>query len=243
MNRISGTVLYSFSESHCLVQTKTHVFRIRREKLTEAEIKLLKNVGSNIVISVPRQSIDMAWRFAEPSSRTMASAVQVAPALADEVKSNGNLLQLRGKPMASFDEAHYLVQSNRYVYRIRQADLDEATRAKLASVGSHVQFRVPAKSVDFAWALDGETRTFPRAPSLQEAPDEFRRSGDSVFIRGRLLPSLHEPHYLIQTDQRIYMIQQNTISKAEQEMLSKVGSQVSVSVPAEKIEMSWPIGR
>ncbi len=144
--QISGTVIYSFSEEHFLIQTPTHVFQIRREGLTEKDTRLLESVGSSVVVNVPRESIDRAWRFA--SDRKLAS-------LEEEVRDLGDTLLIRGRLLPSMSQTHYMIQAGHRIYMVQQSAISENMHKMDSMIGSQVSFAVPAEKVDMSWASQG----------------------------------------------------------------------------------------
>ncbi|HEX4922548.1 MAG TPA: hypothetical protein VFV50_00610 [Bdellovibrionales bacterium] len=236
---VEGTVLYSFSEPHALLQTKDFVARIILKDLSPEQIRALTSVGARARLQVPRSSIDLVWPV-DPNRNEML--VIEGPKRASALLpagGSGNRLQIDGKVLTAFGSSERLIEAGAYIYRIDSKKLPSEAAAALENGRESVSITVPAGAVIFAWRSRPEAVS-PRVPASTGTDDKIAFSNGHITIAGRALASFSEPHLLVQSKGKVYLLRKKEIAPAELAKASRPGDHVTVSVPTRAIEYYWP---
>lgn len=234
---ITGTIVPSFSDSHALVQTERHVYRLRLGRLAPSEVKRLESVGSEITLALPRDAVDMAWRYRSEREGPVAAAIDVDRAVREEALARGDRLEIKGRVMASFQDDRVLIRVGERIYRVKTSAIGAGVGT--SGVGQRISIDVPTKAIDFVWVVD------PPAPGHQARSIASVRDGDTlvtsegrVNLRGTVMPSFVERQVIVRSGNRYFLIERSALSR---DAGGAPGERVSIDVPNEKIVMSWSV--
>ncbi len=245
---LKGTVIYSFTEPHTLIQTDAYVARVILQRLNANQRKALKGVGSQLKITVPKEAVDLVWPVNPNQNETLVVEGPTRPTVLKEVKGQKNQVYLEGKVLTSFGKSERLIQVGSYIYRIDSSFLSEDMQKQLVSDHEYTSITIPIKAVLFAWKTHEELQSNDRAPAGFKPPfkkeraqlkEEVEISDGKIKITGRSIASFSEPHILVQADGKIYQVRKEYLSADEVSSTGRVGSDVTLKVPLRAIEYSW----
>lgn len=142
---------------------------------------------------------------------------------------------LDGELLLTTDDHHFVVQTDKYFFRINRAKLDADLQRRLeqaAFAHAKARFSTPGDSIEFRWP----TVLPPGKSSLKElereVPDKVQVLGDKIAVKGKLALSFNDEHFLVQSDGKLYRLDRKSLSADLNQSLAKtpIGDKVNLTV-------------
>lgn len=165
--------------------------------------------------------------------------------LADE---KPGYLKLQGKSLFSFTPDHFILQSDKYFYKISKNGLSVDLVAKLeksALNNENITVQIPNKKIDYIWPAvfsgSGAKSTAVYATTAAELAAEVTENNGRVQLKGNLILSFSEPYYLIQVNNSIYQLKKSALSNTQIKELQKInlGGRINLSVSQSAVSYTW----
>lgn len=146
---LEGKLMVSFSDEDCLIQVKDTVYQFKKSVLTQNQNEQLRlaNIGSNVKLSIPKESVNYSWSFAAPVTRNIASIDEP-----DETIRNKSYMELTGTVLYSANQNTIAVQSKDSIYHVKRRNVITPKPELLDIHGSKVKLIIPTKDIEFTWA-------------------------------------------------------------------------------------------
>ena len=142
------SLVYSFTDSHYLIQVDDTVFQIKRLGLAPNEtIDLAKIIlFGHVNLTAPKVNAQLEKR----SSRSIASAEFL-----DSVSIDNNYLSIAGTMLYSGgNQPIVIMKSNAYIYQVKRDRLATATPELLNLPQSKMQLVIPIIDVEYIWTTN-----------------------------------------------------------------------------------------
>lgn len=149
---------------------------------------------------------------------------------------------IAGEVLLSFEDPHYLVQTDKYIIRLRDSALGESERQQLKRLNSFIVLEVPQAAVDLIWRVTPEPaidnsgiQNYSIAPRNEFVGDpQVKAAAGRVALKGKLLASADNKHLIIQSGSYLFRI------KADEAGNLQPGKEwVDVKMPASAVEFTW----
>ena len=168
--------------------------------------------------------------------------------LKNEVKAHNNeMIHLRGKPLFSFTQDHFIVETDKAYYKIAKKGLPSSLLSKLEkSVISNkeIEFEIAQNKIDYSWPVSEPIETIaqlvPQNETLSLQSDSNNKDGQ-MTLSGNLVNSFIDDEFLVQTQDTIYELKKSDLSKDQINELAQIkpGGRVHLSIPQTAVHHSW----
>ncbi len=238
-SEIRGKVLFSFEGPHYLIQSGEYILRLKKKSLNHNLQGQLEKVGSNVDISIPFESIDMAWKsWSDEDGIKRYVAVQSKDLRSvPKLKQAGSNLVIVGEVLNPLEKSYAFVQAGNTFLRLKRSNADVQKALDKASAGP-ISLKVPVAAIDFVWTTEVESKSVAKSSADVSSVSVVE---DQLMIKGQMLHSFQEPYVLVQAKDHIFQIKKSALSPLQLSKMEKSPSLVSVIVPPEGISLSWKV--
>lgn len=182
----------------------------------------------------------------------MIAALSVGLSGRSYAEERSELVQLAGKSLFSFTQDHFIIETDRYFYKITKKGLSTAMLSKLENAtinNESIALKISSRHIEYVWPTvalgtsccwNGKSKTDYNA-TAEEIVAKVAESNGRIRLNGNLVLSLSEPYYLIQVKDAVYQLKKSALTNEQTKELNKVslGSQISISVHQSAVNYSW----
>ena len=162
--------------------------------------------------------------------------------------TKSNVLPLQGRSLATLTEDYFVVQTDKFFYKIARNGLAPDLSLKLEKGvinNQHLAFNIPQEKIEYVWPV-----VFWESTKQPENINELNKNeldtnklenAGKVQLTGVLALSFSAEYYLIQSGYTVYQLKKSSLSQEQLSALKQVGigEQISIAIPKSSINYSW----
>lgn len=153
-------------------------------------------------------------------------------------------IQLYGKPLFSFTQDHFIIETDKAYYKIAKKDLPANLLTKLEKSlinNKQIEFEIAQNKIEYSWPV-ANTMTTAAQDVVSNEPSVVKdaKTGQ-LTLNGSFVSSFADGEYLIQANDAIYQLKKSDLSDSQVQALNKLsqGEDVHVSIPQEAVHYLW----
>lgn len=149
-------------------------------------------------------------------------------------------IQIQGKSLFTFTSDHFVIQSDKYFYKVSKIGLPPATQFKLENStgnGELISVDIPRSKIEYSWpnlhsAYDG------RFAAAQEEP---KAEDGQIILNGSLQLSFSDEYFFIQAQDSVYQVKKSALSEKQIRSLlqTNTNTRIIIAIPHEAIQGAW----
>lgn len=156
---------------------------------------------------------------------------------------NSDQALIAGVAIHTFEDSHYVIQTDRYFFRVEKSKLTPDVRTELDRAVQESRWRgfaIPHQAISDAWPVspspDDAAVRFSKTNSTRRQ-DHIIRQGDQVEIAGTVAISFQASHYIFLSNGKLYLILKSALSEKENKQFEKlsIGEPAELSIPAKSL--------
>lgn len=159
-----------------------------------------------------------------------------------------NLLRLEGRSLATLTEDYFVVQTDKFFYKINKNGLASDLKVKLengALNNQNLAVNIPQEKIEYIWPVVfwESNKQLKKDYELNKNELAFNISTNAkkIQLKGVLALSFSPDYYLIQGSDTVYQLKKSSLSKEQLNVIKQIGigGQISISIPKSAINYSW----
>ncbi len=243
---LDGELLLTTDNHHFVVQTDKYFFRINRAKLDADLQRRLEQAAfahAKARFSTPGDSIELRWPTVLPPGKS--SLKELEREVPDKVQVLGDKIAVKGKLALSFNDEHFLVQSDGKLYRLDRKSLNADLNQSLekTSIGDKVNLTVDLASAQHVGTLIDSSRMPASVAQADRTQDEAITFGKGMLrIVGTLVHSFDTPLVIIQVKDTFLQLKRDGLvftDGTKPADIEKPGRHVNVQAPLHAVDFIW----
>lgn len=152
-------------------------------------------------------------------------------------------IELKGISLFSFTPSHYILQGDKYVYKINKSALSSTLQEKMensSANGKYMVITIPKASVEYLW-MSPEQNTTNYKKMIQKINQEAKEHKGQLTLVGKVAFSFADDFYLIQVNEDVYQIKKANLGKDVHDLIARagVGGQVNIVLPSQSVNLVW----
>lgn len=157
-------------------------------------------------------------------------------------------IQLYGKPLFSFTQDHFIIETDKAYYKISKKGLPAPLLTKLEKSlinNKQIEFEIAQNKIEYSWPVvnsmsDSNRSTVHDVVSNEPSVIKDVKTGQ-LTLNGHFVSSFVDGEYLIQVNDTIYQIKKSNLPDSQVHELNKLsqGEDVHIFIPQESVHYSW----
>lgn len=165
-------------------------------------------------------------------------------------KGTPDNIPLKGRSLFSFAPDYFLVQTERYIFKIKRANLPPNSQFLLENAstqGNVIQVNVPRRSVEFLWPTRPYNNLEDTAQKYHAMTtrlgSQARLHDGRLILNGQSKLSFSGEYYLVEVDDAIYQLKKAALLPGQSTRLEQIGpgGRVDIVVPREALQSAWSL--
>lgn len=251
---LDGELLLTTDDHHFVVRTDKYFFRINRAKLDADLQRRLEQAAfahAKARFDTPDDSIELRWPTVLPTGKSSLKALERE--VPDMVQIFGDKIAVKGKLALSFNDEHFLVQSDGKLYRLDRKSLSADVNQSLAkaSIGDKVNLTVDLASaqhvgtlIDSSIKADEPSARMPASVAQADRTQEDAITYGKGMLRivGTLVHSFNTPLVIIQVKDTYLQLKRDGLiftDGTKSADIEKPGRHVNVQAPLHAVDFIW----
>ncbi len=154
---------------------------------------------------------------------------------------------LSGLALYSFSATHFLVQSERYVYKVKKSELSDVERVMIDQASEQnlmVRIAVNRRAIEFLWPVnpyERQEKAVSQSKLAKKILNEANSRAGKITLKGTTVLSFSDPFVLVQVNDKIYRVGKAALSAQTNKAINEqgLGARVALTVPLSSVDLVW----